>query len=447
MAISGTYFIRARKQDFEKWSSGGNHEWAWQKVLPFYNKLENDLQFGLREGHGRDGPMIISRLKQDHQVTTAFAGAVKYFGFTMEPDKNNQDEPGYGPLPTNSLNGRRINPGFAYLSPARDRPNLTVEGNACVRRVVFDGTRAIGVEVLRNGTPSTIEAKEIVLAAGAVKTPHILLLSGVGPRTELESFGIPVVSPLQGVGRDFSDHPNIAIGWKSRIPLVDYATTQAMADVLNFTASGSDCVGDLEIIPLLKPMSYMLEGRPSKGVAVRGDSRSRLNQKFLHPGDLAFLVSLQAGTSRGEIALESADPEVQPRIDFNYLSTENDTNRMREAVRIAVGLLQSPPFEHIFAEFTELTKDTLQHDRHLDAWIRKHLGTAIHLCGSAKFGPPNDPHSVVDQYGRVYGVEGLRVADTSILPTAPTRGTAATAVLIGERIADFIRREHRAREG
>ncbi|WP_200846769.1 mycofactocin system GMC family oxidoreductase MftG [Arthrobacter sp. 18067] len=442
-AISGTYFIRARKHDFDKWSSGGNDEWTWHKVLPFYQRLERDLQFGHREGHGALGPMTISRPPQDHPVISAFARAVKDFGFPMEPDKNSQDEPGYGPMPTNSVNGQRINTGFAYINPVRDRDNLTVEGNALVRRVLFEGTRATGVEVLRNGALTTIKAQEIVLAAGAVKTPHILLLSGLGPKAELEAFGIPVIRDLPGVGKNFSDHPNIAISWRSKISLIDYDTTQSMAGVLNFTASGSPCTGDLEIIPLLKPMGYMLTGKQTSGIGgPDGLIPNRLTEQVRNEDDLAFLVSLQAETSRGKIALESADPDIQPRIDFNYLSTKSDIERMREGIRIAIRLLQSSAFSQIFESLTELTEDTLQHDDRFDAWIRAHLGTAIHLCGTAKFGLPDDPDTVVDQYGRVHGVEGLRIADTSILPTAPSRGPAATAILIGERIADFIRREH-----
>jgi choline dehydrogenase len=452
--ISGTYFIRAREQDFEKWSSGGNDEWTWEKVLPFYKKLENDLQFGHGRDHGRNGPMAISRQAQNHPATLAFARAVQDLGFPIEPDKNNQAEPGYGPMPTNSIDGIRINTGCAYINNVRSRNNLTVEGNACVRRVLFEGSRARGVEVLRNGVLVTIEAHEIVLAAGAVKTPHILLVSGLGPEAELSRLGIPVIRDLPGVGKDFSDHPNVAVGWRSRIPLVDYGTPQSMADVLNFTASGSQCIGDLEILPLLKPMGYMLTGNPRSAVggpdvpipyrnafvkAMQGVSPLRFTQQVLHQDDLAFLVSLQAETSRGQITLESADPGVQPRIDFNYLSTESDKKRMREAVRVAALLLQSSAFSRIFESFTALTEGTLQNDYRLDAWIHEHLGTAIHLCGTAKFGPASDQGAVVDQYGRVHGVEGLRIADTSILPSAPTRGPAATAVLIGERVADFMR--------
>ncbi len=455
-SISGTYFIRARKHDFERWAAGGNDEWGWERVLPFYRKMENDLQFGHEEGHGSKGPVTVSRLPQNHPVTVAFARAVTDQGFPLEPDKNGQAVVGYGPMPTNSIGGQRINTGCAYIAPAKDRRNLTVEGNAFVRRVLFDGRRATAVEVERNGTIATIHAHQIVLAAGAVKTPHLLLLSGIGPEAELRRFGIPVVMDLPGVGKDFTDHPNVALTWRPSVPMVDYSTPQAMADVLTFTASNSVWPGDLEILPLLKPIDYMLSGSPLATAGapnelvstlagphrtLREGTRPPTSEHFLEHGDLAFLVSLQAETSRGQVSLESDDPTVQPRIDFNYLSTESDVERMREAIRVAAGILQSSAFAAIFGGFAELSSETLRDDSRLDAWIREHLGTAIHLCGTAKFGPHSDPKAVVDQYCRVHGIDGLRIADTSVLPTAPSRGPAATAILIGERVADFIRRE------
>ncbi len=169
-------------------------------------------------------------------------------------------------------------------------------------------------------------------------------------------------------------------------------------------------------------------------------SRRRLAQQLTHHADLSFIVAVQAETSRGNITLESADPSTPPRIDYNYLSTESDRSRMREAVRVTVSILRSQAFAPLFGRLTELDDRTLDDDALLDAWMLTHLGTAIHLCGSARFGGAGDRGAVVDQYGRVHGIEGLRVADTSILPSTPTRGPAATAVLIGELVADFIRR-------
>ncbi|MET4782190.1 GMC family oxidoreductase N-terminal domain-containing protein [Glaciihabitans sp. UYNi722] len=457
-AVNGAYFIRARRQDFERWSAGGNDEWAWEKVLPLYRKLEHDLQYGETAVHGGSGPMTISRPPQDHPATVAFRRAVEELGFISEPDKNDQGEPGYGPVPMNAIDGIRLNTGIAYINPIRSRANLTVQGDSYVRRVIFDGTRAVGVEVVHAGAVSSIEAAEIVLSAGGVKSPHLLLVSGVGPRDELERFGIPVVSDRPGVGTDFSDHPDIAVGWQPRRGIVDYSTTQSMADCLNFTSEGpegSQFDGDLEILPMIKPMGYLLTGSAQGTVAgagtflrhplrvaraMKGVSLKRFSQQVAHQGDLAFLVAVQAETSRGQITLDSADPDVQPRIDYNYLSTESDLRRMGEVIRTTVRILRTDAYRSLFRRLTELTDAILDDDTALDDWMLRHLGTAIHLCGSAKFGRAADPAAVVDQYGRVHGVQGLRVADTSILPTTPTRGPAATAVLIGELIASFIRR-------
>ena len=454
--INGAYFIRARTQDFQRWSEGGNTEWAWEKVLPVYRKLERDLDFGEGAVHGGSGPMPVARPPQGHPVTVAFARAAAELGFAVEPDKNSPGEPGCGPIPMNAVDGVRVNTGIAYLNPVRARRNLTVQGNSPVRRVLFDGTRATGVEVVRGGTIEIIETAQVVLCAGGVKSPHLLLVSGIGPRAELERFGIPVVKDLAGVGKGFSDHPEIAVNWQPRRSLRKHESRQSMANCLNFTSAGSEFAGDLEILPMIRPLGYLLTGssRAAFGggfrtylrhplrrlTAMKGISLKRLRQQVAHQGDLTLLVAVQAGTSRGQITLESADPDVQPRIDYNYLSTEPDLRRMREAVRTSVRLLSSEAFSPLFKRLTELTGPTLDDDSRLDEWMRRHLGTAIHLCGSAKLGPADDPASVVDQYGRVHGIQGLRVADTSILPTTPTRGPAATAVLVGELIAGFMRR-------
>lgn len=452
--INGAYFIRARREDFDRWSAAGNDEWTWEKVLPFYRRMETDAQYGSSAVHGASGPMHVSRPPQDHPATVAFLRAADELGFVEEPDKNDQCTAGYGPVPMNVVDGIRQNTGIAYLNPIRDRPNLSVQGDCYVRRVMFEGARAVGVEVSIGRKISVIRGAEIVLSAGAVKTPHLLMLSGIGPSKELARAGIHVLRDAPGVGTNFSDHPDIAIGWQPRRGIVDYSTSQSMSACLNFPSEGSNFGSDLEILPMIKPMGYLLTGRAQATVsgaatflrhpmrslrAMRGVSLRRFSQQVAHQGDLAFLVAVQAETSRGQIVLESADPQVQPRIDYHYLSTDSDRQRMREVIRVTVRLLKSRAYHHLFRRLTELTDAVIDDDAALDTWMLSHLGTAIHLCGSAKMGPASNPDAVVDQYGRVHGVDGLRVADTSILPTTPTRGPAATAVLIGEMVAEFIR--------
>jgi choline dehydrogenase-like flavoprotein len=227
------------------------------------------------------------------------------------------------------------------------------------------------------------------------------------------------------VGKGFSDHPDISLAWRPRHRLARAGQGGLFESVLNFTAAGSDHIGDLEILPMLTPLAEALGLVPGTRAAGRND--------------YVFTVAVQQAESRGTITTRSADPDVQPVIDYNHLSTASDLDRMRQAVRTAVAILRSRAFEPIFAELTELSDAELADDRALDAWMRAHLGTAIHACGSCPMGPEDDVAAVVDQYGRVHGLTGLRVADTSILPWAPSRGPAATAIMIGERMADFIK--------
>ncbi|WP_285598110.1 GMC family oxidoreductase N-terminal domain-containing protein [Kineosporia sp. NBRC 101731] len=454
-AINGTYFIRARRADFDGWAAAGNTEWTYEKCLPFYRRLENDHDRPTSELHGHDGPMPVTRAPQSqHPVTRAFAQACAERGFVPEPDKNGQETAGYGPLPVNALDGVRINTGIAYVNPARDRPNLTVRGDTLARRIVFDGTRATGVEVETHGRVEVIATPLVVLSAGAIKTPHLLALSGVGPAAELKAAGIPLVHDSPGVGKDFSDHPNISVNWTPRRRLTTRRQRDLFQSVLHLTAEHSPHDGDLEILPHLKPLAEAL-GRPTghrparllpltrPWLAIlrnrRGVPWHRLMQQVATRNDLAFSVAVQQAASRGTITTTSPDPHVAPTIEYHYLSAPEDLRRMRQVVRVAVALLRTRAFEKYFRRLSELDDAVLNDDEQLDAWMLAHLGTAIHACGSCAMGPESDPDAVVDQYGTVHGISGVRIADTSILPGTPSRGPAATAILIGERVAGFIR--------
>ena len=458
--INGGYFVRARPEDFARWSDAAGPDWSFERVLPVLRDLERDLDLGSGPFHGDSGPMPVQRASQSNAAARAFTAAALELGFGLEPDKNAPGTPGVGPVPQNVVDGVRINTGLAYLDRVRDRPNLEVIGGCRVLRVVFDGTRAVGVEVTDDGVGAgasarLIDADEVVLCAGGIGTPHLLLVSGVGPVDQLHAHGIAVVRDARGVGRAFSDHPDLSVGWRARREVMDTRTPETFTTALNFSSPGGDPAGDLEIMVSVKTMNHLLMGsrsvvgggtwsalrHPIATVrALRGASLSRVRDQAAHGRDLVLLVGLQGEEARGSITLESADPTVYPRIDYRYLSTARDRERMRLGIRTAVALLRSRAFAHLFERLTELDDATLDDDDALDAWMRTHLGTAIHLCGSAPMGPAANPDAVVDGFGRVHGVTGLRVADTSMLPDAPSRGPAATAVLIGELVARFIRR-------
>ena len=477
-SINGVYFVRARPEDFARWADAAGPDWAYERVLPVLRDLERDLDLGEGPVRGDAGPMPVRRAAQGNPVARAFAAAATELGFPVEPDKNAPGPAGVGPVPQNVVDGVRVNTALAYLTPARDRPNLEVRGGCRVRRVVFEGSRAIGVEVAPGsgggrgrgegagaggagrGTgapagPEVIAADEVVLCAGGIGTPHLLLVSGIGPADQLRGVGVPLVHDAAGVGRAFTDHPDLSVGWRAARDVVDPHAPETFTTALNFSSPGADRAGDLEIMACVTTMAHLLTGSSSTVAggarsalrhpiatarALRGASLRRMREQVAHGRDLVLLVGLQREEARGSITLESADPDVQPRIDYRYLSTPHDRERLRLGIRTAVALLRSRAFAGLFERLTELDDATLDDDAALDAWMLAHLGTAIHLCGSVPMGRPDDPYAVLDGFGRVRGVDGLRVADTSMLPDAPSRGPAATAVLIGELVARFIRR-------
>jgi choline dehydrogenase-like flavoprotein len=441
-AVNGTYFVRGTPADFDGWAAAGNDLWSAAAVLPAFCRSEADADFGDRPGHGADGPMPVRRPVLDHPVTAAFAAACDAQGFPAEPDKNAGGPPGHGPVPVNVADGVRVNTAMAYLSPRRGSPLLTVRGDTRVLRVVVEGGRAVGVQT----TDGVVRADEVVLAAGAVASPHLLMLSGIGPADQLRAAGVPVLVDAPGVGAEFSDHPDLYVTWQPsrRLPM-----PRGLAPL----ASALNTADHLEVMPWLKPFRKVLldraEGSPLAGVAeaarrsvstlraLRGASLHRLLDQARRRDDLYLAVALQQEHSRGRLTLTSADPLVQPRIEHRYLTEEADRRGLREGVRLAAELLRTAEFAPLVAGRTGLPDDVLADDRELDRWTRRHLATAIHLAGSARMGPESDPGAVVDQQLRVRGVEGLRVVDTSVMPQVTSRGPAATAVMIGERAAEL----------
>lgn len=421
--VNGGYFVRARRDDFDRWSARAGPAWSYDRLLPLLRRLENDLDYGADELHGDRGPMPVRRTDLRHPAAAAFQAAAHELGFPEDPDKNAQDAPGFGPMPSNTVGGVRFNTGISYLLDAFERPNLTVEGNCRVSRVVTRHGRATGVVVERERDHTVLMAGEVVVCAGAFASPHLLRLSGIGPRAELERLGIPVVLDLPAVGARFSDHPQVVMEWMPR-HLLDPPPGSWLGAGLHLTSSDGIHPGDLEILQSLAPIAGLVSGRPA-----------------VTDGPLAFLVSVHSPRTSGRLFTRSADPAVLPGIDYGYLRTPGDRRRLREAVRTTAALLATRAFSEISLGLVEPGPEVLDDDRALDEWAATRLGTSHHTCGTVPMGPPGAHDAAVDHYGRVHGLAGLRVADTSVLPTAPLRGPAATAVLIGELVAEAIRRE------
>jgi choline dehydrogenase len=416
-ALYAGSFIRAPRADLDAWADAGNDLWSYDAVLPAFRRLEADADFGDRPGHGADGPVPVARPREGHPLADGVAAASAELGYPAEPDKNGDGPPGYGPVPLTVSGGVRINTAMAYLSPRRGLPELTVRGGVSVRRVVVEGGRAVGVET----ADGVVRAAEVVLSAGAVGSPQLLLLSGIGPADSLRSVGLPVVTDVPGVGSGATDHPQVYVPFRPARPLPPPPGGLPLHGVLHAGSEGSEGSrgpGDLEVLPWLVPFSR-ITGGPA------GD-------------ELMLGVGLQHEQSRGRLSLASADPLRPPRLEHRYLTEEADRRRLRDGVRLAVALLRTRALARLVAPASVLPAELLDHDAALDDWVRARLTTAVHLSGTARMGPPGDPGAVVDQELRVRGVAGLRVVDTSVMPQAVSRGPAATTVMLGERAAELM---------
>ncbi len=420
-AINGGAFVRGDPEDYDSWANLGNHEWSYLKVLPYFRKLERDLDIQ-DDFHGTHGPIPIRRYSQEtwYPFQRAFYQACVDMGFPEHPDMNHPEAQGVGPVPMNQLDGVRMSTALTYVNPIRHRMNLTIRPNVRARRVMFAGMRATGVEVESGGDRFVAEAEDIILSAGAIASPHLLMLSGVGPRDQLSKMGIPVVHDLPGVGQNLRDHPQVAVRIRVRQGFALDPDGPRRQAALRYTAQGSSARNDM----LVSPVSFAspLGSDPMSGEGVH----------------LSAALYLAAGA--GELRLTSADPHAQPFLDYRYLQDPWDRRRLREAVRTCIQLLEHPAMGKIVETVVSPTELDLDSDAALDAWMLKDLrmSPSQHMSGTCKMGPKSDPTAVVDQYCRVQGLEGLRVVDTSIMPDVVHAQTNATAVMIGERAADLI---------
>ncbi len=454
-SINGGYFVRGVPEDFQRWVEAGNDQWSFEKVVPYFRKLEHDRDFG-GPLHGSGGPISVKRQGGDlmSPVTAAFIEACLQLGFAEEHDKNCPGAPGVGLVPLNALDGMRVSTAVAYVIPSQNRPNLTVRGDALVRRVLLEGTRAIGVEAEIAGRVELIHAGEVVLCAGAIGSPQLLMLSGIGPGDELRGLEIPVVHDAPGVGKDFADHPELWVTYRpKRMMMPTHPHMAFHQSALNYTADGSDSVGDMELICGVLSIGQITLGRgisSLRGIAgilqrpirtleaLRGLSIRRLVDQAHTHADLALLCGLQQERSRGELRVISNDPHIAPTLQYNYLVEPADLERMRQAVRLSAELLEAAPLRRLVAARTSPSTTDLASDRALDRWMRANLATAVHMSGTCKMGPASDQRAVVDQEFRAHGVSGLRVVDTSAMPQLTSRGPHATTVMMGERAADFM---------
>ena len=446
-ALNGTIFTRGVAEDFNAWAAAGNDAWSYDSVLPFFRKLESDDFPG--PNHGRDGPMPVRRIPQSDwsPISKAFVSACEQAGFPRDADMNAPDSIGVGGFPLNNVDGVRFNTALAYLDPIVGRSNLRVLAETTVRKLVISDGRAVGILAQHAGGEIEIHAGEVVLSAGAVKSPQLLMTSGVGPAEELRSFGIPVLHDSPNVGKNFTDHCTIHVPIKvrgsSRI-LID-PTKKALSETgLHYTAPGSAVRSDMMLMQCVIPLNAailrsttLIQRLRAAALGARQLSWAKLKDQLTTQWDLSIAVILMQGNSRGEVRLTSSDPADTPQLHYNYLDDREDLRRLREGVRLASRLVDSDPFREIHGRSTVPSHEVLGSDTLLDDHLRAHVGTSIHMSSTCRMGISIE-NSVVDQRCRVHGLANLRVVDTSIMPTVVRRCPNATAVMIGERAAEFL---------
>jgi choline dehydrogenase len=414
-ATNGTLALRGAPADYDEWAALGNPGWSFAEVLPFFRKLERDLDFD-DAWHGHDGPLPIRRYPRKEFVPGqgAFLEACAKSGFAAVEDHNAPGAVGAGRVPVNSVGGVRRSAALAYLAAARGRANLSVRDGCHVDRVIFDGRRASAVRLAERG--ETIVARHIILAAGAFGSPAILLRSGIGPAADLKALGIKVLADLPGVGRNLCDHPRLGMRFAAPRPATPEEVPGCQA-MLTMRSAESAAGHDLHIFPW-----SVFQVTPAESPT---------------GGRMTIHVSVMKPRSRGVLRLRSRDPVAAPVIDPAYFTHPEDMPRMLLAVRTARRLAATAPLSEVALRELEPGAGIEDDDR-LAAAIRAGLGTYFHPVGTCAMGPRSDPMAVVDARGHVHGMDGLSVIDASIMPTIPAANTNVPTIMLAERCAAWL---------
>jgi choline dehydrogenase len=414
-AINGQVYLRAIPEDFDMWVDAGNDEWSYDKSLPYMNKLENDLDF-TDLYHGNDGPIVVRRYQPDELADdqAAFITAVTDAGFARTHDHNHPASTGVGPLPLNNPDGIRWSTALGYLTMARDRANFNLSADSHTTRVLIENTKAVGIEYEKHGKLKQAFADEVILSAGPIGSPHLLMLSGIGRKEQLQAAGIDVIADMRGVGQNLRDHPSVAVRWHAEddFPMPD-VDTGPQKTALRYTAQSSELRNDM--ITVMRWNSPLREFMMSAG--------------------------LYLARAAGEIRIISSDSHVQPELDYHLLDHSYDLERMRAGVRMQIELGKHDAYKGILKELKDPLPPDLESDNSLNQWMLSRASTMHHISCTARMGTADDPMAVTNQYGQVHGFEGLRIADLSIMPDCPRANTNSPAMMIGERIADFIKAE------
>jgi choline dehydrogenase len=437
-SINGMIYIRGHARDYDRWRQMGCDGWSFAEVLPYFRRAEAN-EHGADEFHGGEGPLHVSDGRSRNPLFRTFVQAGMEAGHPYTKDFNGYAQTGFGPYQLTIRNGRRWSAAAAYLRPVLSRPNLTIESHAHTTRILFENRRAVGVEYLQK--KQTIQARarsEVLLSGGAVNTPQLLMLSGIGAADVLKRFDIAVVAELKGVGQNLQDHLDCSIQYECTQPITLYSQAKPLAAAktgLQYLLFGNGLAAGqgLESGAFLKSRPE-IETPDLQFHFIAALMFDHTRKKADRHGFMAHVCQLRPD-SRGYISLKSADPLAAPLIQPNYLEADEDRRALREGVKLARDVFAQAAFDAYRGP--ELMPGAhVMRDEQIDAFVRKTAETIYHPVGSAKMG--KDENAVVDAKLKVYGVEGLRVIDASIMPSLVSGNTNAPTIMIAEKASDMI---------
>lgn len=420
-AVNGLLAIRATVEDFDGWAAQGCTGWGFNDVLPLLNKMESDQDFVDEKYHGDDGPIPVLRPRRETfpVIDAAVDRLTERLGYPWAPDHNAPGSTGVSPYAYNSFGTTRVSTNDGYLEPARDRPGLQIVGNALVDRILFSGGRAVGVRAIVDGEPTEFRAADIVLSAGAVHSPAILLRSGIGPAPDLRQLGIDPIADLP-VGHGLQDHPAIVLTLGLHEP-PDFGPGPKRGQLcVRFTTGVGNEIND----GMIAVVGALGIGVPAAGIIGWGNRV----------------------TSTGRVQLASTDPAIDPAVDFNMLADPDDLRRLRAVVDELRTFAAQPELQKLAPSMglsgygaADAAAEVEMSDSEFAEFALAAVMDTVHACGSCRMGDPGDPDVVVDPQGRVLGIDGLRVADASVFPWVTRANTNLTAILVGEKIAESMR--------
>ncbi|MDE3122120.1 MAG: choline dehydrogenase [Paracoccaceae bacterium] len=439
-SINGMVYVRGHARDYDHWAEQGAAGWGYADVLPYFKRMESSHGGTDPAWRGTDGPLHITRGPRRNPLFHAFVEAGRQAGYPVTPDYNGQQQEGFGPMEATIWRGRRWSAANAYLRPALKGGNCTLT-RAFARRVVIENGRAVGVEVSRGGRIEVIRARaEVILAASSINTPKLLMLSGVGPAAHLAEHGIEVVADRPGVGANLQDHLEVYMQFAASQPVTLYKYWNLWGKALIgaqwlLTGKGLGASNQFESAAFIRSragVDYPDIQYHFLPIAVRYDGKAAAEGH----GFQAHVGPMRS-PSRGAVTLRSNRPEEAPVIRFNYMSTEQDWVDFRTCIRLTREIFGQEAFKPYLKSEIQ-PGASVQSDDEIDAFIRDHAESAYHPCGTARMGRADDPMAVVDPECRVIGVEGLRVADSSIFPRITNGNLNGPSIMTGEKAADHI---------